>query len=145
MEALWNWKKGLLFIVILQIYGCPGFQGQPTTDLFGKARPTGTATLLRVDHSLEEQADALAAKTTGEDSDESTGLEQTGPRYVPLRHKSDVRGLAGPENIVTDQDFVTVGKCPVKELGHSSCLRRIIRFGIDQYECCSCDGPSVSA
>ena len=92
----------LSLVIFFMLTGCQLFQQQPTTELYGKARHTGSVTMLRVDDSWHPEPSKRSVYKVGGEA------RKQNPPYLPVRHKGDISYLDGPDRIVTQEDFVTV-------------------------------------
>ena len=72
------------------------------TGLTGPSYHTGTLTVLRVDDAWHSDPQKRQQYTVG------GGLIIERGRFVPLRGKTDISGLDGPERVVTKDDLVTI-------------------------------------
>jgi len=103
-----NWLcMGVLVLFVAWLAGC-ALPGQPTTNLTGEARPTGTVTLLRVDDSWRGKTNNATEDISRSFYNLGEGCSKRGPRFVPLRSKSDIAGLDGPDRVVTQEDYVVI-------------------------------------
>ena len=94
-------------LALLSLAACSS--GPVDTGLFGKAQHTGTMTILRVDDGWHSDPKQRAEYLLGEGFlDENGKLRKDLSRFVPLREKAAVKGLDGPNRIVTKDDDVTV-------------------------------------
>ena len=91
------------FVSFVLVVGCQLFQQQkPDTELYGKARHTGSVIMFRVDDSWHPDPSKRAVYKVGGEA------RLQNPPYLPIRHKADIANLDGPDRIVTQEDFVTV-------------------------------------
>lgn len=108
----------LLAALAVGLSSCGLFQEEPKTGLFEKGTHTGTATLLRADIGWHPDPAKRNIRKIGDNVTDDDRKR----RFVPLRHKGDLVGLDGPEQIVTETSKVTVSLNSVfikyfKELG----------------------------
>ncbi len=89
-------------ILVIIIIGSCAMPQTPDTQLYGKARHSGTATLFRIDDSWHPEPNKRRLYKVGE------GIEKQRPPFLPIRNKADIAGIDGPDRIVTNEDIVTV-------------------------------------
>ena len=70
--------------------------------LSGPSYHTGTLTILRVDDAWHPDPEERGHYRIG------SGIQNKQSRFVPLRGKTDMAGLDGPDRIVTKDDLVTI-------------------------------------
>ena len=73
-----------------------------TPGLTGTSYHTGTLTILRVDDAWHPDPEQRAHYKVG------SGIQKKRGRFVPLRGKTDIAGLDGPDRIVTKDDLITI-------------------------------------
>ena len=113
--------NSMLVLFIGFLTGCAPL-GQPTTNLTGEARNTGAVTMLRVDDAWRGKFNQEGEEINRGYYNLGAGFDKRGPRYVPLRSKSDVAGLDGPDRIVTADDYVVVSL-------NSGFIKYFVEFG----------------
>ena len=72
------------------------------TGLTGPSYHTGTLTVLRVDDAWHPNAEMRDHYKVG------SGISNKRGRFVPLRGKTDIAGLDGPDRVVTKDDLITI-------------------------------------
>ena len=100
-----NLGQLILFFLATGLTACGNgkFGNTPEwTGLTGATYHTGTLTVLRVDDAWHIDHKKRGLYSVGH------GIQKKRSRFVPLRGKTDIAGLDGPDRVVTKDDLITI-------------------------------------